>query len=290
LAIFQAVAEAGSFSRGAEQLCISQPAVSQQVAEFERAMKTRLFDRLPKGARLTQSGVLLLGYARRLSVLESEAEQALAELHGLERGQLTVGASLTIGAYVLPLVFGRFRRQYPGIELALEIANTEAIQTMVLSGAVDLGLTEGLVESSELEANVFQSDELVAIAPVGHFLLGELPVTAARLCREPLIMREPGSGTRAVVERAFHERGLTLSPVMSLGSIEAIKRAVAAGVGLAIVSRLTLDLELETGHLALVPISDLTIRRPLHRLHRRGSYETRAAAAFLRLLKTNEDT
>jgi DNA-binding transcriptional LysR family regulator len=189
LAIFQAVAEAGSFSRGAEQLCISQPAVSQQVAEFERAMKTRLFDRLPKGARLTQSGVLLLGYARRLSVLESEAEQALAELHGLERGQLTVGASLTIGAYVLPLVFGRFRRQYPGIELALEIANTEAIQTMVLSGAVDLGLTEGLVESSELEANVFQSDELVAIAPVGHFLLGELPVTAARLCREPLIMR-----------------------------------------------------------------------------------------------------
>ncbi len=286
LTIFQAVAETGSFSRGAERLCVSQPAVSQQVAEFERALKARLFDRLPRGVRLTEAGELLLGYARRLSALEAEAERALAELHGLERGHLRVGASLTIGAYVLPPVLGAFRRQYPGVELALEIANTEAVQRMVGEGTVDLGLTEGFADTPGLEATVFGEDELVAVVPPGHPLLAGGAVTAARLCEEPLILREPGSGTRAVVEREFGRRGLSVRPALSLGSTEAIKRAVAAGMGLAIVSRLTLELELETGRLAVLPLSDLTLRRPLHLLRRRGASESRASAAFRRCLKT----
>lgn len=286
LALFQAVAEEGSFSRGAERLFISQPAVSKQIAEFERALSTRLFDRVPKGVQLTESGELLLGYARRLSALEEEAEQAMGELHGLTRGRLRVGASLTIGAYVLPEVFGAFRERYPGVELSLEIANTETIERLVEQGAADIGLTEGLAENPLLEATVFLEDELVPIAPPNHPILKTGPVTAAHLCHEPFLLREPGSGTRAVVERAFAQQGLTLRPVMSLGSIEAIKRAVAAGVGLAVVSRLTLGLELETGRLAIVPLSDLTIRRPLHRLHRRGSHETSAAEAFRRLLPT----
>lgn len=290
LALFHAVAEEGSFSRGAERLFVSQPAVSKQIAELEASLKTRLFDRLPKGVRLTEAGEVLAGYARRMATLEEETERALAELQGLERGRLVVGASLTIGAYVLPEVFGAFRRRYPGIELHLEIANTETIQRLLIEGALDIGLTEGFVEAPELEAQVFWEDELVAIAPPDHPLLREAPVTAARLCREPLVLREVGSGTRAVVERALAERGLAARAVMSLGSTEAIKGAVAAGVGLAVVSRLTLSLELETGRLAAVPLSDLTLRRPLHRLRGRGRHESQAARAFHALLPPQAET
>ncbi len=132
---------------------------------------------------------------------------------------------------------------------------------------------------------VFAEDELVAIAPPGHPLLAEGPVTVERLLQEPLILREHGSGTRAVLERALSERGLSVTPLMSLGSTEAIKRAVAAGAGLAIVSRLALSLELETGRLALLTLSDLTLRRPLHRLLRRGAYPSRALQAFREMLQ-----
>ena len=284
LMIFLAVAEEGSISRGADKLCISQPAVSKQVQSLEAALKTKLFEREAKGVRLTNAGALLLGYAQRLSRLEREAEQALAEMSGLTRGTLTIGASLTVGAYLMPEMLAEYGRRYPNIALTLEIANTEVIQRMLLGGKLDLGLTEGFAEDAGLEAIVFAEDELVAIAPPDHPLLAECPVTAERFLQEPLILREPGSGTRAVLERALAERGLFVTPVMSLGSTEAIKRAVAAGAGLAVVSRLALNLELETGRLALLPLSDLMLRRPLHRLQRRGAYESRAVQAFRTML------
>ena len=160
---------------------------------------------------------------------------------------------------------------------------------MLRDGHLDLALTEGFADDPALDAAVFAHDELVAIAPPGHPLLAQAPLPAARLLAEPLILREPGSGTRAVLERALAERGLSVQPLMSLGSTEAIKRAVAAGAGLAVVSRLALTLELETGRLALLPLSDLTLRRPLHRLARRGAYEGRAAKAFLKLLDSTPE-
>jgi DNA-binding transcriptional LysR family regulator len=287
LMIFLAVAEEGSVSRGADRLCISQPAVSKQIAVLEASLRAKLFDRLPKGVRLTDAGELLLGYARRLSALEREAEQAMGELQGLARGTLTVGASLTVGAYLMPELLAGYSHRHPHIALTLEIANTEVIQRMLRDGRLDLALTEGFADDPDLDAAVFAHDELAAIAPPGHPLLAEAPITAPRLLQEPLILREPGSGTRAVLERALAERGLAVHPLMSLGSTEAIKRAVAAGAGLAVLSRLALSLELETGRLALLPLSDLSLRRPLHRLTRRGAYESRAAKAFRELLSAS---
>lgn len=290
LMIFLAVAEEGSVSRGADRLCISQPAVSKQLAVFEASLRARLFDRLPKGVRLTDAGHLLLGYARRLSALEREAEQAMGELQGLARGALTIGASLTVGAYLMPELLADYSRRFPQIALTLEIGNTENIQGMLLGGRLDLALTEGFADDPDLDAAVFAHDELVAIAPPGHPLLARGPISAARLLQEPLILREPGSGTRAVLERALADLGLTVTPLMSLGSTEAIKRAVTAGAGLAIVSRLALSLELEMGRLVLLPLSDLSLRRPLHRLTRRGAYESRAGRAFRELLAADTST
>jgi len=280
LAIFHAVAQERSVTLGAERLHISQPAVSKQLQELERSLGVPLFDRLPRGVRLTEAGELLEVYARRLFAVEAEAEGALAELRGLERGSLSVGASLTIGGYLLPDILARFNKKYPGIELKVQMANTDEVQERLLGGELDVALTEGFVDHPELEADTFDEDTMVVIAPPYHPILAETPVTAARLCEEQFIMREEGSGTRAVVERAFAAKDLTLRSVMSLGSIEAIKRTVAAGVGLAMVSGLSVVLEVEAGKVVTVPISDLTVRRPLHRLYLRGRHRSHAAKAF----------
>ena len=272
-------------SRAAERLFISQPAVSKQMKELEAALGVTLLDRLPRGIRLTDAGKVLAGHARRLFAAEAEAECAIAELKGLVQGRLTVGASLTIGDYLLPKILGAYRKKYPGIELHLEIANTHGIQQKLIENALDVGLTEGFVEDAELDAEVFDEDTLVAVVPPGHLLLGENAVSAAQFCAEPFLMREPGSGTREVIARALAEKGIAVKPAMSLGSTEAIKRGVASGLGVAIVSKLALGTEMETGLLCPLTLSDLSITRPLHRVRLRGKSEGAAVQAFLTLLQ-----
>ena len=280
LALFHAVALEGSVSRGADRLSISQPAVSRQLSEFERSLKTRLFDRLPRGVRLTPAGDLLFSYARRLFALEAEAERSLQELHGLERGRLSLGASTTIGSYLLPGVLARFHARYPGIDVSLEIANTEEIQRHILEGTLDMGLTEGFAEEENLESAVFMQDELVAILPVGHPLSSSAGITLERLSQEPFVLRERGSGTRAVIERALAARSLSARPALALGSTEAIKRAVEAGAGVAIVSRLSVAAEERSGVLSIHPIAGVSLLRPLHRLHLKGRHPSGALHAF----------
>ena len=289
LAAFHAVAEAGSVSAGAERLMVSQPAVSKQVRALEQSLGAALFDRLPKGVRLTEAGRALAAHARRLFAEADAAERAVAELRGLRRGRLAVGASMTIGSYLMPDVMARFHRQYPGVELHLEIANSHDVQERLLEHRLDVGLIEGFVESpDELEAEVFASDEMVAVAPAGHPLTKRKSVSARTFCREPFIAREPGSGTRAVVERALAAKGITVTPAMSIGGNQAIKLAVAAGAGVAIVSRLTIAQDLKLGTLAVVRLSDLTIRRPLYRLHPRGRHVSPAVRAFVESLMLGE--
>lgn len=273
-------------SRAAERLFISQPAVSKQIGELEAALGVSLFDRLPRGLRLSAAGEALAGHARRLFAVEAEAEQAISEIKGLVQGKLTIGASLTVGGYLLPKLLGAYHKQYPGITLQLEIANTQIVQQKLRENALDFGLTEGFADDPALDAEIFAEDTLTAIVPPGHPLLGEPSVTAARFCAEPLLLREPGSGTREVVERALLHREIIVRPALSLGSTEAIKQGVMAGLGVAIVSRLALETELTLGLLYPLPLSDLAIVRPLHLARLRGKSNSAAAQAFLRLLGT----
>ena len=293
LALFRAVAEAGGFSRAAETVHVSQPAISMQVAELEDALGTPLFDRLPRGVRLTDAGTVLLGYAQRIASLEGEAERAMRELRGLERGRLSVGASMTIGGYLLPAVLGEFRRRHPGVELQLAIANTEAIKTRLLDGTVDLGLTEGMLpQDEEIQSKVFHEDELIVIAPAGHPLAGNAPgkrrpraITGRQLCAQGLVLREPGSGTREVLLRALAAVGAEpCEVVLTLTNTEAIKRSVTAGLGLAVVSRLCVTMELAAGVLVEVPTRDLKLRRSWYELAVRGRLPSPSAQAFSALL------
>ena len=293
LALFRAVAEAGGFSRAGEVIHVSQPAISMQVAELEESLGTPLFDRLPRGVRLTDAGRTLLGYAQRIAILEGEAERAMRELRGLERGRLALGASKTIGGYLLPAALGEFRRLHPRVELHLVIANTETIKTQLLDGALDLALLEGMPpQDEELSTRMFREDELIVIAPANHPLVKVVPgkrqpkaITARQLCAQPLILREPGSGTREVLLRALADCGVEPSEiVLTLTNTEAIKGAVLAGLGLAVISRLCVTLELAGGVLAEVPTRGLKLHRSLYEVTVRRRQPGPSVQAFAALL------
>jgi DNA-binding transcriptional LysR family regulator len=285
LRVFVTVAQESNVTRAARRLSLSQPALSKQLAELEEGLGALLFDRLPRGVRLTAAGQLLLGHAERIFAAERAAEAELGELIGLRSGRLSIGASTTIGSYLLPGVFSAFHRAHPEVKLELEIANTAVVQAMVADGRTDLGLTEGIVPGEQFAFEVAHYDQMVAIAAPGHPLTRKKQVVAADLAQGPLIARERGSGTRDVIERALAERGLAVEPALALGSTEAVKNAVAAGAGVAIVSRLTVELELSSGRLALIDLRDLSIRRELHMVQLRGRRPSPAAQAFIGALR-----
>jgi DNA-binding transcriptional LysR family regulator len=285
LAVFHAVAQAGSMTLGAERLDISQPAVSKQVRALERACGVHLFDRVGRRVRLSSAGVILAEYARRLFALAHEAEEAMADVRAVRRGRLVIGASTTIGTYLLPGVLAEFWRRHPDVELLVEIANTEQVHRRLAAHELDVGLTEGFVEEEELEAEVFHHDELVVIASPGHPLAGKPRVPPSALQQEPFVLREPGSGTRAVEERALAGLKSPVRVVLALGSTEAIKRVVAEGVGLAIVSRLAVRAECAAGTLAVLPVAGLRIERPLHLVRRKGRRDGPALQAFSSVLR-----
>ncbi|MDA8019708.1 MAG: LysR family transcriptional regulator [Thermoanaerobaculia bacterium] len=285
LALFRAVAEHGTITAAARSLHISQPAVSSQISALERQVGAKLFDRLPRGARLTAVGEVLYRYAQRIGHLEEETKEAIRDFLGLRQGRLAVGASTSIGSYLLPEVMGDVALQHPGLVLSLRIDNTEGIQQALLDGTLDIGLTEGFASGEDFDVSIFQEDELSLIAPPGHALTGLPRVTLNDTLQYPLLVRETGSGTRAIVENALVRQDVDPTPSMSLGSSEALKRAVAAGLGIAWVSRLALGNELALGMLEVVDVMDFSLRRPLHRLLVRGRTPSPATLAFESILR-----
>ncbi|TWT39444.1 LysR family transcriptional regulator [Blastopirellula retiformator] len=285
LAIFHAIAETGSVSLGAEQLLISQPAASKQLKEFEAALGEQLFDRTGKGLRLTTVGKLLSEYARKIFTLEAEAEQAVAQLREVSRGELFVGASTTIAGYLLPQVLARFHQQHPQIRVHVSVGNTAFVHQQVLDYRVDLGLTEGFVEEAGLTSTSFAEDELVVVAAASHPLVKKRKVKATDLSGQSFVLRESGSGTRAVQEQAISLCGVEVKELMTLSSTEAIKHVVAAGVGLAIVSRLSVEAELTSGELKAIRLADLKIPRPLHLVQAQDRFAGPAARAFNDVLR-----
>jgi DNA-binding transcriptional LysR family regulator len=288
LRVFRAVCETNSVTHAARRLHISQPAASKQLAELEGHLGVALVERLPRGVRLTAAGEVLGRHARRLFQEEEAAEAALEAVLGLELGHLSVAASTTIGSYIVPAVFGALHSAHSNVKLQLEIGNAARVEELVLEGQLDLGLSEGLVASDSLHVEVFTHDEMVLIVSPSHPFVrdaGHGPLPAALLGGQSFIVRERGSGTREVVEDALQRHGIPVAPVMSLGSTEAIKNAVAIGLGVALVSSLTLHLELQIGRLCVIPLADLSIRRALHLVTLEGKPPSPAAAEFLRLLR-----
>ena len=284
LRVFAAVAEHGGFSRAAAVLRLSQPAVSKSVQELERTLGLPLIERAGRSSRLTPAGESLATRARELFSVEASAEEELRALRGLEGGTLHVGASTTIATYMLPSILARFRETHPGVALRVVSANTRAIARQLLERRLDVAIVEGPVAHERLDVIAWREDELVLIASSGHPLASRRAVRAADLDGVRLIVRESGSGTRDVAERALADQGISLPVALQLGSTEAIKQGVAAGLGLAIVSRTAAADQLALGRIAIVPLKGVVLRRTLTELRLRGRNISAPARAFVSLL------
>jgi len=283
LRLFTAVVNHGGFTKAAESLNLSQPAISKSLNELERQLNLTLLDRSGRAIRLTDAGQALYARARELFGVEWVAEQELREIRGLKRGVLRIGASTTIATYRLPPYLGRFHLRHAGIRIRATSANTRTVLRMLLESRVDVALVEGPLSHPQVEVHPWVDDELVVIAHPGHQLLSRNDVDVPMLVREQFIVREPGSGTRDVSARALALHGARLTNTMRVGGTEAIKQAVAAGLGLAIVSLAAAADQIALGKIAVLPVNGLVIRRTLAQIKLRGRVPT-AAARELELL------
>ncbi len=283
LEIFAKVAELGSFSKAAEALHLTQPTVSEHIRALEDELGVRLLDRLRRGAAVAPAGQLLLNYAGRILALQREARQALGGFQGKMAGDLVVGASNIPGEYVLPGLLGRFKDKYPEIAVTLLIGDSQAVVDWVAEGRVELGVVGARIPQRSVEYRELMPDEEVVVVPPGHGWFGRKQVALADLATEPLLLRERGSGTRAALEEALAAAGTDLSAlrvVGEIGSTQAIKQAVKAGVGISVVSRRAVDDETRAGTLWAVKVKDLRIVRSFHMAMHRDRSRSPLAEAF----------
>jgi DNA-binding transcriptional LysR family regulator len=283
LRLFTAVVNHGGFTKAAASLHLSQPAISKSLNELERQLNLTLLERNGRSIRLTDAGQALYARARELFGVEWIAEQELREIRGLKRGVLRIGASTTIATYMLPPYLGRFHLRHPGIRIRATSANTRTVLRMLLESRADIALVEGPVSHPQVEVQPWLDDELVVISHPQHRLLSRNDVDVGMLVREQFIVREPGSGTRDVSARALALHGVRLTNTMRVGGTESIKQAVAAGLGLAIVSRAAAADQLALGKIAVLSVNGLVIRRTLAQIKLRGRVPT-ASARELELL------
>ena len=277
LQVFHAVAKHLSFTKGAEALFMTQPAVTFQIRQLEEHFNTRLFDRSQGKIVLTPAGVVALEYAERILALSAELDTRMKEMNGQLGGPLLIGASTTIAEFLLPQVLGEFKARYPAVVPRLFVSNSEAVQERVAERSLDLGFIEGDSHLPSLANDVCCEDELQVVCAPGHALARQKAILPRTLTEHAYISREPGSGTREVVDRFLVAAGLgldSLQVVMEASSPEALKGLVATGLGFAIMSRATVVKEARLGELMTIPLTPRLIRHlsvvyPKERIHSR---------------------
>jgi len=287
LQVFHAVAKHLSFTKAAETLFMTQPAVTFQIKQLEEHLSTRLFDRAQGRIILTPAGQVALEYAERILALSAELDTRLKEMGGHAAGPLLIGASMTIGEYVLPQLIGKFKAQFPAVVPALFVGNSEAVQERVDERTLDLGFIEGDSHLGSLHSELCCEDELQVVCAPSHPLAREGFALPSALTQHPYINREPGSGTRAVIDRYLQKVGVapdSLNVVVELGSPEAIKGLVGTGLGFAIMSRAIVAKELQLGQLAQIPLQPRLIRN-FSVVYPKERFHSKLVAAFLAFAK-----
>ncbi len=256
LRVFASVAQHRNFTRAAEALLVAQPSVSYQVRVLERELKVRLVEVVGHRVYLTEAGERLSVRAAELLDEIEELEREIRDLGAGVVGRLRLGATRTVGGYILPGALGRFRAAYPGIDLRLTIDNTKAIERMLIERTVDLGIVEWSVESPALASFPLGRDTLVLIAPPDHPLAARSMVSIEELRGQPFVMREPGSGTRALTKQALGPVQSEIVVVIELDQPEAIVRAVAGGMGLSFISEVIAAPQIASGAVRVIPIAE----------------------------------
>jgi len=286
LKVFHTVAKLLNFTKAADALHMTQPAVTFQIRQLEEYFNTRLFDRTHNRVSLTEAGQRVYSFSGRIFELYDEMEHAIREMTGDVSGIVTLGASTTIAEYMLPFLLGDFKSKNPEVNIRLKVSNTDGIVSMVENNVIDLGIVEASVSNKNLQVDVCRMDQLVAIMPPEHELSGFETVTAQQLITQPFICREEGSGTREVIAEYFQETGVKEEPTvcLELGSPESIKSAVEAGMGISIMSLSTVQKELKLNTLVAVPLNP-ALERPFSFVHQRHKFKVRAMEELLEFAK-----
>jgi DNA-binding transcriptional LysR family regulator len=287
LQVFHAVAKHLSFTKAAEALFMTQPAVTFQIRQLEEHFNTRLFDRAHGRIALTPAGQLALDYAERILGLSTELDTRLKEMSGQVAGPLLIGASTTIAEFLLPQVLGEFKARYPAVVPRLFVANSEAVQGRIVERSLDLGFIEGESHLPSLITDVCCDDELQVVCAPSHPLAKLKSVAPKALMEHAYVSREPGSGTREVVDSYLQKAGVApdaLQVVMELGSPEALKGLVATGLGFTIMSRAIAALEVKLGRLVQVPLSP-RLTRHLSVVYPKERFHSRVVNSFVQFAK-----
>ena len=283
LKVFESVARHLSFSRAAEDLHLTQPAVSMQIKQLEDSVDLPLFEQIGKKIYLTDAGRELYHYSRAISEQLTDMELALDELKGLERGKLNISVVSTAN-YFAPHLLAKFCQRYSGITVSLNVSNRETVLKHLADNVTDLAIMGQPPDGLDIATESFMENPLVVIAPPSHPLCTARRIPVKRLEQETFLVREPGSGTRSAMERFFAEHRISISKGMEADTNEAIKQAVQAGMGLAIMSLHTAELELETKRLRILDVQDFPIMRHWHVVHRKNKRLSSVAQAFREFL------
>lgn len=284
LKVFEAVARNLSFTRAAEELHLTQPTVSIQLKQLNDIVGLPLFEQIGKRIHLTDAGCELLKVCHDIFEGLSRFEMLVSDMKGVKAGKLRL-AVITTAKYFVPRLLGPFCQRYPGIEVSLKVTNRERVLQRMADNQDDLYVLGQPPEHMEVELEPFLENPLVVLAARSHPLTAEKHIPLSRLVEEPFLMREPGSGTRLATERFFGEHGLKLKVRMELGSNEAIKQAVAGGLGIAVLSAHTLALERSSDELALLDVEGFPIRRHWYVAYPRDKQPSVVALAFLDFLR-----
>jgi DNA-binding transcriptional LysR family regulator len=277
--VFNAVARLKNYTRAAEELHMSQPAVSMQIKQLELSVGLPLFEQMGKSIYLTDAGEHMYDYGRNITDLLDEADTVFEAMKGVERGRLVISVATTASHFATRLL-AEFTKQHAGITVSLDITNREALHRQLDNNEPDLVLMGQPPKGVEVDADAFMKNPLVMIAPAGHALGGRENILLSEIESESFVVREEGSGTRGAIERFFSRHEIEFRTGIEMTSNEAIKQAVEAGLGLGIVSIHTLELELETKRLQILDVHDFPIERHWYVIQRKGKRLTPAAQAF----------
>ncbi len=286
LKVFHTVAKLLNFTKAADALHMTQPAVTFQIRQLEEYFNTRLFDRTHNRVSLTEAGTRVYSFSGRIFELYDEMEHSIREMTGDVSGIVTLGASTTIAEYMLPFLLGDFKAKNPEVNIRLKVSNTDGIVSMVENNVIDLGIVEASVSNKNLQVDVCRIDQLVAIVPPGHELANATTVSAQQMVSYPFICREEGSGTREVIAEYLQETGIKEEPkvCLELGSPESIKSAVEAGMGMSIMSQSTVQKEIKLNTLVAIPLEP-PLERPFSFVHQRHKFKVRAMEELLEFAK-----
>lgn len=283
LTCFDAVARLRSFTRAAEELHLTQPAVSMQVKQLEAQIGLSVTEHIGRSIHLTDAGKEVYAYSRAILQELEELETVLVNLKGEGGGRLRL-AAISTANYFAPRLLGTFRQRFPSANISMDITNRESILVQIAANEVDMAIMGQPPEGLELEAIPFMDNPLVIVAPPEHPLAGQRQIPQQQLEEEVFLVREPGSGTRGAMERFFKKRRLRLTTGMEMGSLEAVKQGVQAGLGLGLIPRDAVEMELRLERLVILNVVDFPIHRHWYVVLHKGKRLTPLAAAFRDLL------